>query len=258
MGLGRTLLQTSRYDDDHNDNNHNNNDGRADDHHNDNRADHNNDHNKQHHLVQQFVDFIVFEQFVIVFVVDRTTVDLTFLPFVTHIGHDPARRNGSSADTRYLRRSRYPERNTMSLLRRMNNDFSWPSLLPDRPFLDFDRGWVDLITETTIRVEEFQEDGQMVVRAEVPGADPDKDIEITKTDSSLRISVQRHKEAKTETRHHYRSEFQYGAFVRTVSLPAGTAEQDIKADYKDGILEVRIPMIAAKAKQERIPISHGK
>jgi HSP20 family protein len=136
----------------------------------------------------------------------------------------------------------------MSLLRRVSNDFTWPSLLPDRPFFDFDRGWLDLMTETTIRVEEYQENGQMVVRAEVPGADPEKDIEITKTDSTLRISVQRHKELQTETRRHYRSEFQYGSFVRTV---------DIKANYKDGILEVRIPMIASKAKQERIPISHG-
>ncbi len=145
----------------------------------------------------------------------------------------------------------------MSLLRRMNADLSWPSLLPDRPFFDFDRGLVDLITETTIRVEEFQEDGRMVVRAEVPGADPDKDIEITKTDSMLRISVHRQKDSTTESRHHYRSEFQYGSFMRTIALPAGTAEQDIKADYKDGILEVRIPMIASKAKQERIPIAHG-
>ena len=135
----------------------------------------------------------------------------------------------------------------MSLLRRIDGDFAWPSLLPDRPFFDFERGWADLLAETTIRVEEFQENGQMVIRAEVPGADPDKDIEITKTDSSLRISVQRRKEAKTDTRHHYRSEFQYGSFVRTISLPAGTAEQDIKADYHDGILEVRIPMIASKA-----------
>ncbi len=145
----------------------------------------------------------------------------------------------------------------MSLLRRIDGDLAWPSLLPDRPFFDFERGWADLLAETTIRVEEFQENGQMVIRAEVPGADPDKDIEITKTDSSLRISVQRRKEAKTDTRHHYRSEFQYGSFVRTISLPAGTAEQDIKADYHDGILEVRIPMIASKAKQERIPISRG-
>ena len=64
----------------------------------------------------------------------------------------------------------------MSLLRRMNNDFTWPSLLPDRPFFDFDRGWLDLMSEPTIRVEEFQEGDQMVVCAEVPGADPDKDI----------------------------------------------------------------------------------
>lgn len=146
----------------------------------------------------------------------------------------------------------------MSLLRRYNNDLAWPSLLSDRPFFDWDRSWLDLTMESTIRVEEFQDNGQMVVRAEVPGADPDNDIEITKNDSTLRISVQRRKESQAETRHHYRSEFQYGSFVRTVALPAGTAEHDINAAYKDGILEVRIPMSTAKATQERIPISHGK
>ena len=146
----------------------------------------------------------------------------------------------------------------MSLLRTYNNELAWPSLLTDRPFLEWDRPWLDPMVETAIRVEEFQENGQMVVRAEVPGADPDADIEITKNDSTLRISVQRRKESQTESRHHYRSEFHYGSFVRTVQLPAGTAEHDIKAAYKDGLLEVRIPMSTAKAKQERIPISHGK
>ena len=183
---------------------------------------------------------------------------MTVLTLDPHVRHgSPGSRAGQQM-TPYLRNSSPTnERHPMTLLRRMSNDLSWPSLLPDRPFFDFDRGWLDMVTETTIRVEEFQEDGQMVIRAEIPGADPDKDIEITKTDSTLRLSVQRRKDTKTESRHHYRSEFQYGSFLRTISLPAGTAEQDIKADYRDGILEVRIPMIAAKAKQERIPITHG-
>ena len=144
----------------------------------------------------------------------------------------------------------------MSLLRRYNNDLAWPSLLSDRPFFDWDRSWNDLGMESTIRVEEFQENNQMVVRAEVPGANPETDIEVTKTDSTLRIAVQRKTESHSENRHHYRTEFQYGSFIRTVALPAGTAEQDIKAEYKDGILEVRIPMSTSKAKQERIPITH--
>ena len=146
----------------------------------------------------------------------------------------------------------------MSLLRTYNNELAWPSLLADRPFFDWDRTWFDANMDSAIRVEEFQENGQMVVRAEVPGADPDADIEITKHDSTLRISVQRRKESASESRHHYRSEFHYGSFIRTVTLPAGTAEHDIKAAYKDGILEVRIPMSTSKAKEERIPISHAK
>ena len=143
----------------------------------------------------------------------------------------------------------------MSLVRRLSNELNWPTLFPDRSFFDLGDGWMEQLAEISIRVEEFEDEGELVVRAEVPGVDPDKDVEITKTDSSLRISVQRRKEEHQESRRRYRSEFHYGSFTRTIPLPAGTSEKDVKATYADGILEVRVPMSDAKAKAERIPIS---
>src|SRR5215470_16506726 len=66
-----------------------------------------------------------------------------------------------------------------------------------------------------MRVEDYVKDGTYVVRAELPGVDPEKDIEVTVSKGVLTISAQR----KEETEGKHRSEFQYGAFARSVTLP---------------------------------------
>lgn len=142
----------------------------------------------------------------------------------------------------------------MTLVKRPFADLEWPNWLAGRSMLDLPESWMDTWMEAGIRVEEFEEKGQFVVRAELPGVNPDEDIEITQQDSSLRIMVRRQKETVHEGKHHYRSEFQYGSFVRTISLPAGASERDVKASYKDGILEVRIPMNGDQAKTKKIAI----
>lgn len=143
----------------------------------------------------------------------------------------------------------------MSLTRKLANDFDWPAWMAGRSILDFPESWIDSIGEAAIRVEEFEEHDQLVVRAEIPGVNPDEDIEITLTEGMLRIMVQRKKESKHESKRHYRSEFQYGSFVRTLALPAGATDRDVKAEYKDGVLEVRIPMSGAQASTKKIAIS---
>jgi HSP20 family protein len=122
--------------------------------------------------------------------------------------------------------------------------FDWPELF----------NWADV---DTLRIEEFQEDGQMVVRAEAPGIDPDQDVELTVSDHRLRLHVARKQEEKSETTTGYRSEFHYGSFTRVVDLPAGATADDVKATYHDGILEVRVPIDRAKADVAKIPISRG-
>ena len=122
--------------------------------------------------------------------------------------------------------------------------FDWPELF----------NWAEM---DTLRIEEFQEDGQMVVRAEAPGIDPDQDVELTVTDHRLRLHVARKQEEKQEEANGYRSEFRYGSFTRLVDLPAGATADDVKATYHDGILEVRVPIDQAKAEVAKIPISRG-
>lgn len=92
-----------------------------------------------------------------------------------------------------------------------------------------------------LRVEEVHEDGTLVVRAEIPGIDPDKDVNVSVTDGMLNISAKREERTEYKGKDSYRSEFHYGNFSRRLALPPGVAKDAVKANYKDGILEVRIP-----------------
>jgi HSP20 family protein len=53
----------------------------------------------------------------------------------------------------------------------------------------------------------------------------------------------------------YRSEFRYGSLVRRLPLPAGASEDDVTATYRDGILEIRVPIAAAAETVARVPIT---
>ena len=105
-----------------------------------------------------------------------------------------------------------------------------------------------------MRVENFTEGNEAVVRVEMPGVDPDKDVEIVVSDHSLRVHAERREESKIEGKGSYQSEFRYGSFTRVVPMPAGATEKDVKATYKDGILEVRVPIDRAAAQATKIPI----
>ena len=105
-----------------------------------------------------------------------------------------------------------------------------------------------------MNVEEFTDGDHLVVRAEMPGIDPDKDVRITVSDHTLHLQAERRQETKTEEHGTYRSEFSYGRFARTVALPIGASDKDVKATYKDGILEVRIPVDRNEADAERVPV----
>lgn len=93
-----------------------------------------------------------------------------------------------------------------------------------------------------IRVEESVEGNTLVVRAEVPGVDPDKDVSVSIVDGSLEIKAERREKSEQKDKNSYRSEFRYGSFVRRVALPEGVKQDDISASYKDGVLEVRTPV----------------
>lgn len=104
-----------------------------------------------------------------------------------------------------------------------------------------------------IRVEETIKDNTLVVRAELPGVDPDRDIDVSIADGILNISAKREQKSESKTENSYRSEFHYGSLQRRIALPEGVTEADIKASYKDGILEIQAPL-----PQEQAPVAPAK
>jgi HSP20 family protein len=112
----------------------------------------------------------------------------------------------------------------------------WMKVLPlHRPM--FGRWW----TDDMIHVDEFRENGTLVIRAELPGIDPKKDVELTVADGMLTIEAERHEDKQVEEKGYLRRELRHGSFTRTLPLPTKVTEADIKANYKDGILEIRVP-----------------
>lgn len=98
-----------------------------------------------------------------------------------------------------------------------------------------------------MRAETFVRDGEYVLRAEIPGVDARKDIEVTACRGTLTIRARRRPD--TPGRHH--SEFRYGTFTRSFRLPASADESRIRALYGSGILEVTVGLTAEAAEQAR-------
>jgi HSP20 family protein len=107
------------------------------------------------------------------------------------------------------------------------------------PFRRFFEGEWDA---SWVRVEEFRDGSTVVVRADLPGVDPDNDVEITVGEGMLHIRAERREQAEDKTKNGYRSEFRYGSFSRNVALPPGCRQENVTASYRDGVLEVRIPV----------------
>lgn len=116
--------------------------------------------------------------------------------------------------------------------------------------------WFDepLRTGQVIRVEDLMTEREYTLRAELPGIDPEKDVEITVAQGILTI----HAERKEETQTRHRSEFRYGVLQRSVRLPANADEENIVANYNKGILEVTVPLKPAEPAGRQVPITTGK
>lgn len=96
-----------------------------------------------------------------------------------------------------------------------------------------------------IRVEDFIEGDHYLVRAEMAGVDPEKDVEVAVGSGYLTIHAERHD--KTEGKH--RTEFRYGSFSRTLPLPGDANFDDITASYAHGILTISVGLKAEKEKE---------
>lgn len=107
----------------------------------------------------------------------------------------------------------------------------------------------------------FVRDDDVVVRLELPGIDPEKDVSVTFEDGQLVIRGERRREEEVTEEAYYRIEAAYGTFERRFPVPEGVDEEKIVAQYSDGILEITLPKVAKvlePPKAKEIPVKPAK
>ena len=103
------------------------------------------------------------------------------------------------------------------------------------------------------RLEESIRDDRFVIRAEMPGLDPDNDINVTVDGRILTIRAER----RQQDNRPYRSEFRYGSLARAVRLPARVDQRNVTARYDKGVLEVSVPVSEARLEGTRVPVENA-
>ena len=143
----------------------------------------------------------------------------------------------------------------------------------DRLFEDFGfvRGWLtpgfgrDLLQSSfgeagqamwNPQVEVFEREGQLVVRADLPGLTKD-DVKVEVTDQAINISGERRKEHEEKREGYYRSERSYGSFYRSIPLPEGVNADDARATFNSGVLEITMAAPQRESRGRQLEIKEG-
>jgi HSP20 family protein len=135
-----------------------------------------------------------------------------------------------------------------SMMRRLSEEM-------DRAFGNAFGGWMGRgehgVWSPAVEVRE--RDGNIEVTAELPGMKKD-DVKVECTDDGIVIEGERRHEHEENEKGYHRSERSYGHFYRLIPLPTGADPERAKAEFKDGLLQVRVP-IQENKRRKSIPIS---
>jgi HSP20 family protein len=120
---------------------------------------------------------------------------------------------------------------------------------------DFDRFFSNFPFDFThenhlgnIRVDVHQTDHEVIATCDIPGIEKKEDINIDIENNMLTISGTMNKTNEVKEENMYRKERYTGSFHRTVSLPSPVSSEGVKATYKNGVLEVRMPKLTQNTK----------
>jgi HSP20 family protein len=102
------------------------------------------------------------------------------------------------------------------------------------------------------QIASYVDGTHLCIRADLPGVNP-KEVELTVKDNQLTLKGERKAEQKQQNGNRLSQEVHYGSFARTFTLPEGVAAEELQAHYHNGVLEVTIPLPAAKL-TKKIPI----
>ncbi|HEU0253675.1 MAG TPA: Hsp20/alpha crystallin family protein [Pyrinomonadaceae bacterium] len=117
------------------------------------------------------------------------------------------------------------------------------------------RGFGD-IAAWSPQVEMFEREGQLVIRVDLPGMKKD-DVRVDLRDDSIVLRGQRQEEHREEREGFYRTERSYGSFYREIPLPEGVDPDDAAANFRDGVLEITMPIEETERRGRQLEIQEA-
>lgn len=133
----------------------------------------------------------------------------------------------------------------------------WHSDIDDLFNRFFTPSWTDreregLLTSWVPAVETVSKDGKHIVRLDLPGVET-KDVKVSVENDTLIIKGERKSSDEAKEKNYRYRETSYGSFERRFALPKGVDGDKVKASYKNGVLEVSVPL-PARIAGKSIPI----
>jgi len=113
------------------------------------------------------------------------------------------------------------------------DDFGFGRHLTSGPWSQMGLAWAP-------DVEVFQKKEELTIRVDLPGLKKDE-VAVNITDDAVTIQGERKHEHEEQREGFYKTERSYGSFFRTIPLPEGAMSDQAKAEYRDGVLEIRLP-----------------
>ncbi len=111
-------------------------------------------------------------------------------------------------------------------------------------------------TDWTPAIEIQDREDNLVLRVEIPGVEA-KDLDIQVAREAVAISGEHRYENKAQEQGFFRTELRYGSFQRTIPLPVAVENNQVQAEFKDGILKLTLPK-AQEARHKVVKVSLGE
>ena len=138
-----------------------------------------------------------------------------------------------------------PFREVVALQNRMNSLFR-----------DMNEGEGPISTAAfTPAADIYEDDKKIILKLEVPGIE-EKDLDVRVENSTLTVKGERKFEKEEKEENFHRIERRYGSFTRSFTLPATVNSEEVRADYEQGVLKIRLPK-RAEAKPKQIKVNLG-